>query len=98
MAIELPKRITKLDAVRILEKLELPPSLKAMAGMAILGMNDESLNQIFGMAQGAMEALKSGNKEEARRILVEAGMPEDVVSTILEKVKFDAPTTATDTD
>jgi hypothetical protein len=82
--------LTKLEATRLLEKMTLPVHLKILAAGALAMMDDTKIESIFGKAQQSLDALRAGDRGGAETILVEAGLPPEMVKMILDKVVTNA--------
>ncbi len=78
--------MTKLEAIRSIEKMELPAPLKAAAAMALTFMDEKTLDQIFGAAQEAITKLQAGDRTAAEAVLAKIGLPPDVTKQLLDKV------------
>lgn len=78
--------MTKLDAIRFVEQMKLPPLLRAMAALAVSGMDDSAIGNIFATAQEALTKLQTGDRTSAEQTLIDIGLPAQLVGELLDKV------------
>jgi hypothetical protein len=76
----------KLDAIKSLETMQLPPALKGMAAIALGLMDQKTLDTVFGGASEALEKLKAGDRTAAENALEKIGLPSAFVKELLDKV------------
>ena len=81
----------KLDAIKAIEGMQLPATLKAMAAMAVSFMDDATIERIFTAAQDAITKLQAGDRSGAEALLNQIGLPKEVTKDLLDKVSNASP-------